>query len=150
MSQAKDLSLLILTAILSLLMLGMGVWQLARAEEKRQLLAEWQQRRDSDISLSQARHMEEPFGYRLHVEGSYLDERALFLDNQVQAGQVGYRLIRVLPTAYGLLMVDTGWWRQMPIGVSCCYPHSDAPGSHRLNNVIWACNSTLSACYLLE
>lgn len=120
MSQAKDLSLLILTAILSLLMLGMGVWQLARAEEKRQLLAEWQQRRDSDISLSQARHMEEPFGYRLHVEGSYLDERALFLDNQVQAGQVGYRLIRVLPTAYGLLMVDTGWWpadadrRQLP------------------------------------
>lgn len=110
MSRAKDVSLLVLTAILSLLMLGMGLWQLARAEEKRQLLAEWQQRRDSDISLSQASIMNAPFGYRLRVEGAYLAESMLFLDNQVQAGRVGYRLIRGLPTRYGLLMVDTGWW----------------------------------------
>ena len=110
MSNAKDARLLMLTAVLSLLMFAMGVWQLARAEEKRQLLAQWQQRRDSTISLSQASIMAEPFGYRLQVQGAYLNEKAVFLDNQVQAGQVGYRLIRAIPTTHGLLMVDTGWW----------------------------------------
>lgn len=137
LSRAKDVNLLILTAVLSLLMLAMGLWQLARAEEKRQLLTEWQQRRDSDISLSQASMMAEPFGYRLRVEGAYLDESMLFLDNQVQAGRVGYRLIRALPTRYGLLMVDTGWWpadadrRQLPTIATATLP--TATGSTALS-----------------
>ena len=62
LSRGKDAGLLLLTAVLSLLMLGLGGWQLSRAEEKRQLLAEWQQRRNSDISLAQASAMEIPFG----------------------------------------------------------------------------------------
>ncbi|ART82317.1 hypothetical protein CBP31_06535 [Oceanisphaera profunda] len=109
LSRGKDAGLLLLTAVLSLLMLGMGGWQLSRAEEKRQLLAEWQQRRNSDISLAQASAMVIPFGYRLTTHGRYLAGKEVWLDNQIQAGRVGYRLIRALPTAQGLLMVDTGW-----------------------------------------
>lgn len=120
MSKRKDVGLLMLTALLSLVMLGMAGWQLSRAEEKRQLIVEWQQRRNSDISLNQASAMDSPFGYRLATQGRYLSGREVFLDNQIQAGRVGYRLIRALLTPQGLLMVDTGWWaaevdrRQLP------------------------------------
>lgn len=128
LSIGKDAGLLVLTALLTLLMFGMGVWQLSRAEEKRQLLLEWQQRSDSDLSLAQAIALSAPFGYRLTANGPYQAGSALWLDNQVEAGQVGYRLIRALHTAHGLLAVDTGWWpanpdrRQLPAMTSLSEP----------------------------
>ncbi len=114
LSIGKSGGLLALTALMTLLMMTMGVWQLSRADEKRLLLQEWQQRRDIGLALNEALAMSSPFGYRLEASGVYLAGGDLFLDNQMNAGRVGYRLILPLQTRYGLLAVDAGWWPADP------------------------------------
>ncbi|WP_375056334.1 SURF1 family protein [Zobellella sp. DQSA1] len=121
MSIGKSWGLLALTLLMTTLMVTMGIWQLSRADDKRQLLQEWQQRRDIVLDLDEALAIGSPFGYRLDVGGVYLAGGDLFLDSQIQDGRVGYRLIRPLQTPYGLLAVDTGWWpadadrRRLPV-----------------------------------
>lgn len=114
LSIGKSGGLLALTGVMSLLMITMGVWQLSRADEKRLLLQEWQQRRDISLALNDALAMSSPFGYRLEANGVYLSGGDLFLDNQIESGRVGYRLIRPLQTRHGLLAVDAGWWPADP------------------------------------
>ncbi|WP_298721750.1 SURF1 family protein [uncultured Oceanisphaera sp.] len=114
LSIGKSGGLLALTGVMSLLMITMGVWQLSRADEKRLLLQEWQQRRDIGLALHEALVMSSPYGYRLEANGVYLSGGDLFLDNQIASGRAGYRLIRPLQTRHGLLAVDTGWWPADP------------------------------------
>lgn len=101
--------LLVLTVIMIALMTVMGVWQLSRAEEKRQLQREWDSRSQIELGLGEALAVNSPFGHRLRVSGVYLAGGDLFLDNQTDEGRVGYRLVRPLQTAAGLLAVDIGW-----------------------------------------
>ncbi|WP_417605710.1 SURF1 family protein [Oceanimonas baumannii] len=110
MSIGKRGGLLVLTAAVSGLMVFMGIWQLSRADEKQQLLQEWQQRSDVQLELKEALAMDRPFGYRLQVGGVFLAGGELFLDNQTENGRPGYRRIMPLQTAQGLLAVDLGWW----------------------------------------
>lgn len=114
LSIGKSGGLLVLTAAISLLMIFMGVWQLSRADEKRLLLLEWHQRHDLELTLNEALSIQAPFGYRLAVNGLFLSGGDVWLDNQIEAGRVGYRLIRPLQTRHGLLTVDTGWWPAPP------------------------------------
>ncbi|GAA3544060.1 SURF1 family protein [Zobellella aerophila] len=101
--------LLVLTGVMIALMTVMGVWQLSRAEEKRQLQLEWDSRSQIELELAEALAVNAPFGHRLRVSGVYLAGGDLFLDNQIEQGRVGYRLVRPLQTAAGLLAVDLGW-----------------------------------------
>lgn len=114
MSIGKSWGLLALTLLMTMLMVTMGIWQLSRADDKRQLLQEWQQRRGIALTLDEALTIEAPFAYRLEVSGLYLAGGDLFLDNQTHEGRAGYRLIRPLQTPYGLLAVDAGWWPADP------------------------------------
>ncbi|MFD1007858.1 MULTISPECIES: SURF1 family protein [Oceanisphaera] len=121
LSIGKSGGLLVLTAVISLLMIVMGTWQLSRADEKRLLLLEWHQRHDLELTLNEALSIQAPFGYQLAVNGLFLAGGDVWLDNQIESGRVGYRLIRPLQTRHGLLAVDTGWWpanpdrRQLPV-----------------------------------
>ncbi|MDP5292809.1 SURF1 family protein [Oceanimonas sp. CHS3-5] len=109
MSIGKRGGLLVLTAAMTGLMVFMGVWQLSRADEKRRLLQEWEQRSQVELELKEAVAMQQPFGYRLRAGGVFLAGGELFLDNQIEQGRPGYRLIRPLQTPQGLLAVDWGW-----------------------------------------
>ncbi|AEY00425.1 hypothetical protein GU3_03340 [Oceanimonas sp. GK1] len=109
MSIGKRGGLLVLTAVMTGLMVFMGMWQLSRADEKRRLLQEWKQRSQIELELKEALAMQSPFGYRLRVGGVFLAGGELFLDNQIEQGRPGYRLIRPLQTPQGLLAVDWGW-----------------------------------------
>ncbi len=99
-----------LTAAISALMVFMGMWQLSRADEKRLLLQEWEQRSQVELELKEALAMKSPFGYQLRTGGVFLAGGELFLDNQIEQGRPGYRLILPLQTPLGLLAVDQGWW----------------------------------------
>lgn len=101
--------LLMLTGAMIALMTMMGVWQLSRADEKRQLMQEWDSRSRIELGLGEALALGAPFGYRLRVTGVYLAGGDLFLDNQVEQGRAGYRLVRPLQTTAGLLAVEQGW-----------------------------------------
>lgn len=109
MSIGKTRGLLILTGAMIALMVMMGVWQLSRADEKRQLQREWDSRSRIELGLGEALSLGAPFGYRLRVSGVYLAGGDLLLDNQIERGRAGYRLIRPLQTTFGLLAVDLGW-----------------------------------------
>jgi surfeit locus 1 family protein len=90
------------------LMIKLGFWQLDRAEQKRALLAEQQQRaselpRDF-IAAKTAGRFE-----RLRVSGHYLDLH-LLLDNRQNNGRVGYELLTLFIAGNGEpLLVNRGW-----------------------------------------
>lgn len=104
---------LAMLALLGLL-LGLGRWQLHRADEKRTLAAEFARGDAAPVALPSA---PEPARYaRVTVSGRYLAGRQFLLDNMTHAGQAGYRVLTPLVTADGLLvLVDRGW---LPVGAS--------------------------------
>jgi surfeit locus 1 family protein len=103
-----------LTAFVALLLpclLGLGYWQVQRAEQKRVMLAQFEQRRDSvPIELAQLPAQPELYT-RVSVTGAYDNEHSFLLDNRISRGRFGYEIITPLrPTgATRALLVDRGW-----------------------------------------
>ncbi len=98
--------------------LALAVWQLGRADEKRQLQA-----------IFEARLQQPPLEYkggeldpdlvqyrRLRLEGHFLREGQLLLDNVVMDGRPGYEVITPFRLqGDGVVLVDRGW---VPLGRS--------------------------------
>ncbi len=80
---------LLITLLSFALLVKLGLWQLDRAEEKRALMAQLEARQQQ--SLSWPLDDDDLAGYRLGIEGRWLSEHGLLLENQVLNGQVGYR-----------------------------------------------------------
>ena len=91
----------------------LGVWQLARAEEKRAMLAKAERalndRRPQPLAFiaSAARGGEYDW---IEVRGRFADAPAVLLDNQQRVGKVGVRAYRVfLPDRGAPVLVELGW-----------------------------------------
>lgn len=95
------------------LLLGLGVWQLDRAEQKRSLLSEIRSAAEAEpVPLAEAGksyHGERLV--RVTAEGRYDAERQFLLDNQIENGRVGYRVMTplILEGSPRALLVDRGW-----------------------------------------
>jgi surfeit locus 1 family protein len=104
-------------ALLLPLFLGLGVWQLHRGAEKRELMERFaEQGRDPPVSLDDRSRSLEGLRYRpVTVKGSYLEARQLLLDNQVFRGVVGYHVLTPLVLEGGkmAILVNRGW---VPLG----------------------------------
>lgn len=95
------------------LFLGLGIWQLQRAEEKKTLVEDLERRaREPAVVLSP------PVGEahtwrnrRITAEGRFVAERQLLLDNQVYKGRVGYHVLTPfqLSGTNSMVLVDRGW-----------------------------------------
>lgn len=125
MSQSKTRSvwklpvLLLLAVIVVLAMLRLAVWQLDRAEHKRQILVQLQTRSNADElnadSLSDASKsvaFKSDYRYRkVRIDGKFLPEHTLFVDRQVMQTQVGYLVVTPFrPTeADFVVLVARGW-----------------------------------------
>ncbi len=94
------------------LFIGLGFWQLQRAEEKREIGAIWQQRQglaavpllqlDGDAAALTQR--------RVWLEGRFLHNRDFLLDNKIQGGQYGYEVLSPFRLPDGLVvLVNRGW-----------------------------------------
>lgn len=92
-------------------MLRLGVWQLDRAEGKRELLAQYAHALAArPIALKSADKPDEGEIRRIEASGYYDPARQLLLDNQSQAHVPGYRVWTPLKLDDGrLLIVDRGW-----------------------------------------
>jgi surfeit locus 1 family protein len=87
-------------------LLALGRWQLARADEKRALLAGYAAA-SAAPAVDYAATL--PRFTRVRVAGRW-DPRQFLLDAQVQQGQVGYRILTPLVLGDGSrLIVDRGW-----------------------------------------
>lgn len=99
-----------------ILMTGLGVWQLERAEQKRQrsaLLAERQQQKSLTLTevIGQSGDIRD---FPVQVTGKLDSQRLLLWDNRILSGRVGYEVLAVLETNEGNLLVNFGWLQAPP------------------------------------
>ena len=101
----------VLTALLLPGLLSLGFWQLRRAQEKRDLMAQAEQGRQQTLSYATA--TASLFARYQHVSanGHYDPTHQVLLDNMPSAaGQPGYRVLTPLRLDDGgVLLVDRGW-----------------------------------------
>jgi surfeit locus 1 family protein len=117
-------------AVLLPLFLYLGYWQLQRAEEKRDLQAEYDARATGPTIKVEARvqRTEELQFYHVIARGYYESSYQVLVDNRVHQGQAGYEVITPLrlPDSDVRLLVNRGW---VPLGEDRSYlPAIDPPG----------------------
>lgn len=92
-------------------LLGLGYWQLQRADQKRALLAEYQLRRSAPpVTLQNLPAQPEQYR-RVEVKGRYDNQHNFLLDNRISQGRFGYEVLTPFQPEGGspTLLVDRGW-----------------------------------------
>jgi surfeit locus 1 family protein len=90
------------------LLLGLGVWQLQRAEFKQQQQVQWDQQ-TSELAWPQLVEQGLDAGRPVLLNGSYGDTTWL-LDNRTRDGMAGYEVLTVFYPLQGpALVVNRGW-----------------------------------------
>ena len=106
--------LLIAAVIVILSMLRLAVWQLDRAEQKRQVLNVTRAQATLaavDLNDLLAGFSESERFRQITVFGRYLPEKSIFLDNQVHHSKVGYHVVTPLQISGSkrVVLVNRGW-----------------------------------------
>ena len=99
-------------------LIGLGLWQLARADEKRQLLDRYAAGESRTLEAHSADAIDAlPRYQRVRVHGRYEPDRQVLLDNMPsQAGRPGYHIVTPFALAGGgRLLVNRGW---VPLGAT--------------------------------
>lgn len=102
------------TALFLPLTIGLGIWQLQRAEEKQSLEVN-KVERQRPIAFSNIQRSTDKLAYqRVTLQGNFLSSYVWLLDNQVVNGRVGYDVLGLLqeykPEGDGrLLLINRGW-----------------------------------------
>jgi len=110
----------LITSLLTLVLLGLfiflGCWQLDRAEEKRDLYAEFETRQSGDlINLNQIDNDSLGFDNLLwrpiKASGHFLESYQVLLDNQVENTKAGYYIYTPLSLddSSNIVLVNRGW-----------------------------------------
>ena len=100
---------------LVLCMLGLGFWQLDRAEQKRDIVAQLESRtKQAPVPLSDLVVGSEVDDFRFRrvlLSGRYLANNNIFIDNQVVNSQVGYQVFTPfkLNDSELIVLVGRGW-----------------------------------------
>ncbi len=99
--------------------IGLGFWQLQRAEEKRQILTKQLERQQSaPIHLDATLQYAETMQYRpVIVRGVFDTQYQVFIDNKIHHGQAGYQVVTPLriENTQKHVLINRGW---VPMGVS--------------------------------
>jgi len=113
------------------LFLGLGIWQMHRADEKRQLVDDLE-RRAHEPAVALSPPIDRPQLWRnrrIRAAGHYDTARQFLLDNRVYRGQVGYHVLTPLQLdgTTASVLVDRGW---VPAGADrSILPELKAPGT---------------------
>ncbi len=103
-----DWRLLVFTGFFLPLLIGLGVWQLDRAEEKIALLEVWQAQGDGRPWVEQAAD-DMRSGQPVTLTGWY-GEQTWLLDNRTREGAPGYEVLTVfIPMEGPAVVVNRGW-----------------------------------------
>lgn len=104
---------ILLTIAFALVFTRLGFWQISRANEKelRQERIE-QYTREAIVTLPSTPIKLEDFQYRqVEVKGRFIEDHAIYLDNKIYQGVVGYEILAPLKIANSSLhvLVNRGW-----------------------------------------
>lgn len=117
MSRGLSLVPVLAAVVLIPLFVGLGYWQLQRAEEKRGLQAEYDRRAtEPPLSLRGPPWTAEALQFRrVTATGRYRPEFQVLLDNRVHGGVAGYHVITPLEISDSghYVLVNRGW---VPLG----------------------------------
>ncbi len=94
------------------LLLGLGIWQLGRAEEKRAIAAVWEERQSQAPAALPASSLPgaEQVYRRVALRGEYLPGRTVLLDNRMREGRYGLEVLVPFRLLDGrLVLVNRGW-----------------------------------------
>lgn len=124
---------ILVTAVSVIIFIELGKWQLSRADEKnaRHELLE-QYAKQPAVALPNTLVRLEDFQYReVEVQGEFLPEHTIYLDNKTHQGQAGYHVItplKVLNSAL-LVVVNRGW-------VATGYDRSVLPHVNEISGIV--------------
>jgi len=103
----------LLTIILLPVLLWLAVWQLDRAEEKRQLYSQQQKQIDKGILIiNKSLTVDEIIQYQpVQVTGKFLTDKIIFLDNKPYNGVHGYHVITPfqIEGTEEAILINRGW-----------------------------------------
>ena len=114
-----NIPLILLGVLLLPVLLGLGFWQLDRAEEKSLIRDQFLQKKMSDpIAIESVDLSSDPNSYRytnVFVKGYFNYEKYWLLDNQLFQGRLGYHLLAPLEFNNQWLLVNLGWIEAPPL-----------------------------------
>lgn len=94
------------------LLVWLGLWQLERGEQKRDMLARQDARQQAaPVGPERIEQMDDPTYARIHLQGSFDAEHSFLLDSRTRDGQVGVELLQPFqdePSGRWVL-VNRGW-----------------------------------------
>ena len=106
----------VLTALGVVLFSRLGLWQLDRAEQKQELLAQYEAGQRTQVAITSENADQLSRYQRVSIAGRYDPAHQLLLDNMPShAGRPGYRVLTPMQSAAGWLLVDRGW---LPLGAT--------------------------------
>ena len=109
---------LIVTLLIFSLLLKLGFWQLARAQQKQQRLNNIAQfAQHAALSLEQVLTIAHQKNHKsnnvndllVKVSGDFDANHVLLLDNQFNQGKIGYRVLQIFNAKSAALLVNLGW-----------------------------------------
>lgn len=94
----------------------LGFWQLDRAEQKQELLAQYEAGQRTQIAITSENADTLARYQRVSVAGRYDPTHQILLDNMPShAGRPGFRVLTPMQSPAGWLLVDRGW---LPLGAT--------------------------------
>jgi surfeit locus 1 family protein len=107
---APGLKMSLLAAIGFSLFVGLGVWQLQRAEDKALLYASFEAATEGHLATAPAKLGEARYR-TLQITGRYVADRQILIDNMTHQGRVGYQVLTPfqMTDVDPWLMVNRGW-----------------------------------------
>jgi surfeit locus 1 family protein len=106
----------VLTVAMLALLISLGRWQLARAEQKRVLFAEFAAGSDATLSLSDTAPDRLARYQHVHVRGHFDGDHQFLLDNMMNGERAGFRVLTpFVLDDHRTVLVDRGW---IPLGES--------------------------------
>ncbi|MFM2119328.1 MAG: hypothetical protein RL722_796 [Pseudomonadota bacterium] len=111
-------SLILVIALVAMAVTArLGLWQLDRAQQKLARQTELDQRANlpslgaADLPPAASPLPPELLQRRVRLQGRWLNERAIWLDNRVMVGRTGFFLLTPLALdGGGTVLVQRGWW----------------------------------------
>ena len=101
---------LMFVALFFPLTLSLGVWQLQRADQKQEILAEHHLRRTTEpVALSTINLNEDHQYRRVSAHGEPDGQRYFLLDNRTRRGRAGYEVLWPLKVKGMWVLVNRGW-----------------------------------------
>lgn len=123
----------LVTAVFVIIFIQLGNWQLSRADEKKtrhELLEQYA--KQPAVTLPGTLVRLEDYQYReVEVEGEFISENTIYLDNKTHQGRAGYHVITPLRVMNSelLVVINRGW-------VATGYDRSVLPNVDEINGVV--------------